>query len=134
MTVTLHNIDSLPAPPPGSSHLTRASGDRIVHISGQVGQDENGAIVPGGLAAQFERAILNVGLALDAAEASEEDLAKMTFYVVDWDPSMLEELGRGASAAREHRQFPDVAVTLIGVKSLFSPEMLIEVEAVAVTD
>lgn len=47
---------------------------------------------------------------------------------------MFDELTRGGSAWREERPFPDVALTLIGVKSLFTPEMLIEIEAVAVVD
>jgi hypothetical protein len=35
-------------------------------------------------------------------------------------------------AARRDHPFPDAAVTLIGVQSLFTPDMLIEVETVAV--
>jgi len=133
MTVTLHNIAGR-EPPPFASHATAARGDLIVHISGQVGTDEAGTVVVGGLAAQTERALLNVALALEAAGASLDDVARVTFYVVDWDPSMLDELARGGSAARAQRPYPDVAVTLIGVKSLFTPEMRIEIEAVAVVD
>jgi enamine deaminase RidA (YjgF/YER057c/UK114 family) len=105
-----------------------------VHISGQVGQDESGEIVAGGLAAQTERALLNVALALEAAGASLDDLAKLTSYVVDWDPSMFDELARGISAAGAQQPSPDMALTLVGVTSLFTPEMLIEIEAVAVAD
>lgn len=130
MTVTAHNIPGVD-PPPMSSHATAARGDVIVHISGQVGTDESGAIVEG-LAAQTERAIVNVAAALEAAGATVADVAKSTFYVVDWEPSMMEELARGGAAARAKIPFPDSAVTLIGVKSLFAPEMLIEIEAVAI--
>jgi len=70
----------------------------------------------------MERALLNVALALDAAGATLDDLAKMTAYVVDWDISMFDELMRGGRAAREQRPFPDVALTLIGVQSLFTPQ------------
>ncbi len=62
------------------------------------------------------------------------DVAKSTFYVVDWEPSMMEELARGGAAARAKVPFPDAAITLIGVKSLFTPELLIEIEAVAVVE
>ncbi len=51
--------------------------------------DETGAIVPGGLAAQMERALLNVALAVESAGATVDDLAKVTMNVVDWDPSKL---------------------------------------------
>lgn len=134
MTVTLHNIAGYPPPTQGSSHATAARGNCIVHISGQVGQDESGKLVSGGLPEQAERALLNVALAIEAAGATVEDLAKVTFYVVDWNPSMFEELARGGGAARAQRPFPDVAITLIGVASLFTPEMLIEIDAIAVYD
>ncbi len=133
MAITPHNIPTLPAPAQGS-HATAAHGNRIVHISGQVGQDESGEIVAGGLAAQTERALLNVALALEAAGASLDNLAKLTSYVVDWDPSMFDELARGISAAGAQQPYPDMALTLVGVTSLFTPEMLIEIEAVAVAD
>ena len=132
MPISLHNIVGYPAPTPGFSHATAARGDRIVHVSGQPGTDETGAVVAGGLAAQTERALLNVGLALEAAGATFDDLARLTVYVVGWEPAMAEELVRGGSAARAQRPHPDVAVTLVGVASLFTPEMLIEIEAVAV--
>jgi enamine deaminase RidA (YjgF/YER057c/UK114 family) len=132
MPVTHHNIAGFPPPPPGSSHASAATGGRIVHISGQPGTDEQGNVVAGGLAAQTERAVRNVALALDAAGARPEDVVKTTFYVVDWEPSKLEELARGAMAARRDLPFPDAAVTLIGVQRLFTPEMLVEVETVAV--
>lgn len=133
MTITPHNIAGFPAPAQGA-HATAARGNCIVHISGQVGTDESGAIVPGGLAAQTERALLNVALALEAAGATIDDVAKLTSYVVDWEPSMFDELARGISAASAQRPYPPVALTLIGVKSLFTPEMLLEIDAVAVVD
>jgi len=82
----------------------------------------------------MERALLNVALALEAAGASLDDLVKMTAYVVDWDPSMYEELVRGGAAARAKRPYPEAALTLIGVASLFTPEMLVEIDAVAFLD
>jgi enamine deaminase RidA (YjgF/YER057c/UK114 family) len=135
VTVTPHNIAGRPDPPPGFCHATVAQGSRIVHIGGQVGTDEHGAVVPGGLAAQAERALLNLGLALDETGATFQDLASMRLYVVNWDPSMFEDLGRGATAAGAQLPAPGTpAVTLIGVSSLFTPDMLIEIEAVAILD
>lgn len=135
MTVTPHNIAGRAEPPPGFSHATVAQGSRTVHIGGQVGTDESGAVVPGGLAGQTERALLNLGLALDETGATQADLASMRLYVVNWDPSMLEDLGRGAAAAGAQLGTPGTpAVTLIGVSSLFTADMLIEIEAVAVLD
>lgn len=134
MTVTRLTIPGRPAPPAGTCHVTAATGSRIVHISGQVGTDETGAVVPGGLAAQTERALLNVALAVETAGVSVQDLTSLRLYVVDWDMSKLDELMRGGQAAAERTSIPEVASTLIGVASLFTPEMLVEIEAVAVAD
>jgi enamine deaminase RidA (YjgF/YER057c/UK114 family) len=96
-------------------------------MAGQVGSDVDGKLVEGGLAAQAERALLNVGLLLDAAGA---ELVKLTLYVVDYRPEKFQELGAGLMAERE---FPQVPVTLLGVQALFAPEQLVEIvgEAVA---
>ena len=98
-------------------------------MAGQVGSDAEGKLVEGGLAAQAERALLNVGLLLDAAEA---ELVKLTIYVVDYRPEKFQELGAGLMAARAQREFPQVPVTLLGVQALFEPEQLVEIEGVAV--
>ena len=114
---------------PYYSQLAIARGERTVHMAGQVGSDAEGKVVEGGLAAQAERALLNVGLLLDAAEAH---LVKLTIYVVDYAPEKFPELGAGLMAARAQREFPQVPITLLGVQSLFEPEQLVEIEGVAV--
>ena len=131
MPVELRNIPGVPAPQ-GFSHSAIATGQRLIAVAGQVGTDDDGQVVPGGLAAQTERAMLNVGRVLETAGASEADLLKLTIYVVGWEPSMFEAFGAGMFAARATRPAPDVPVTLIGVASLFTPEHLIEIEALAV--
>lgn len=131
MTVELRNVPGQPEPQ-GFSHVSIARGDRIVHVAGRVGTDEAGRVVEGGLGAQARQAMANVGLALDAAGATESDVVKLTVYVVDWEPAKFPELGGGLMAARSERPWRDVPTTVIGVQALFEPEMLIEVEAVAV--
>lgn len=131
MSVEYLNTPGVPEPQ-GFTHISVASGDRVIHLAGQVGQDENGNVVEGGLAAQAERALLNLGRALEAAGASENDLVKLTVYVVGWEPSMFEALVSGLGAAQAQRPGPEVPVTLIGVHSLFQPDMLIEIEGVAI--
>jgi enamine deaminase RidA (YjgF/YER057c/UK114 family) len=51
MTIEYLNTPGVPEPQ-GFTHVSVARGERLIHIAGQVGQDENGDIVPGGLAAQ----------------------------------------------------------------------------------
>jgi enamine deaminase RidA (YjgF/YER057c/UK114 family) len=131
MSVEYLNTPGVPEPQ-GFTHVSIASGERIVHVAGQVGQDENGDMVPGGLAAQAERALLNLGAALEAAGVGESDLVKVTVYVAGWEPSKFEELVSGLGAAQAQRPGPEVPVTLIGVQSLFRPDMLVEIEGVAI--
>jgi hypothetical protein len=45
---------------------------------------------------------------------------------------MFEQLVAGLGAAQAQRPGPEVPVTLIGVHSLFRPDMLVEIEGVAV--
>ena len=132
MPVELRNITGRPAPQ-GFSHVSIATGaQRLIHMAGQVGTDESGNVVGGGLGAQVTQAMANVGLVLDEAGATVADVVKLTVYVRHWNPTMFEEFGAGMFAARETRPWPDVPVTLIGVESLFTPEMMVEIEGVAV--
>jgi enamine deaminase RidA (YjgF/YER057c/UK114 family) len=75
----------------------------------------------------------NVGTALQAAGATFADVAKLTVYVVDWSPEKMAALGEGLGRASGELGIDSVRpVTLIGVAALAEPDLLIEVEAVAV--
>ncbi|HEX8647489.1 MAG TPA: RidA family protein [Thermoleophilaceae bacterium] len=131
MHIELRNIEGMSAPST-YHHVSIARGRRLIHMAGQVGTGDDGALADG-LAAQAEQAMRNVERALRAAGATPNDLAKLTVYVVDWDQSKLQELGAGLFAAAEE-PWPQVPITLIGVAALFEPGMLIEIEGVAVAD
>jgi enamine deaminase RidA (YjgF/YER057c/UK114 family) len=103
-------------------------------VAGQTGTDSEGKVVEGGLAGQAEQALLNVFAALESAGAGPADVAKLNMYVVDWDPSMAPALFEGAAKAGSKYELTAPATTLVGVKSLFEPGMLIEIEAIAVVD
>lgn len=129
---TPHNIKAFD--PSIGAHAVTATGSKTIYVAGQVGNDDSGAIVEGGLAAQAEYAIRNVKLAVEAAGGTAEDIVKMTVFVVDWDPSKIQQIMQGIAAANGAGPVPEIALTLIGVQSLFTPDMLIEIEAVAVVD
>jgi enamine deaminase RidA (YjgF/YER057c/UK114 family) len=123
------NPDEL-APARGFSHATVA-GD-TVWVGGQIGSDQTGKVVePGDVVAQFTRAIRNVAVALRAAGCAPEDTVKLTYYVTDLK-LYRENLHSVAAPYREvfGRHYP--ASTLIEVRSLFEPDALIEIDAVAV--
>ena len=130
MTIELRNSDRLVAPA-GYSHASIAPPGRIVHLAGQIGMDADGTLADG-LAAQTEQSLRNVVDALAAADATPDDLVKITLLVVGWLESMQGELFAGMGAAAQHHPLPAVPITLIGVESLFLDAALIEVEAVAV--
>jgi enamine deaminase RidA (YjgF/YER057c/UK114 family) len=111
-----------------------ATGSRTVYVSGQVARTAEGEPVGAGdLAAQVEQAYVNVATALSAAGGSFDDIAKVTVYVVDWDPSKLAALMEGAGrVAARLGSFPVRPMTLIGVAALTEPDLMVEVEAVAV--
>ena len=118
------------APARGFAHATVA-GD-TVWIGGQTGSDATGNVVErGDVVAQFARAIHNVATALWAAGCSPDGTVKLTYYVTDLE-GYRRQLPAIGAAYREvfGRHYP--ATTLVEVKSLFDPDALVEIEAVAV--
>lgn len=118
------------APAKGFSHATIA-GD-TVWLGGQIGSDENGKVVePGDIVAQFGRAIRNVATALRAAGCAPEDTVKITYYTTRMDAYKANLQAIGA-AYRDvfGRHYP--ASTVVEVRSLFDPDALVEIDAVAV--
>ena len=118
------------APARGFSHVTIA-GD-TVWVGGQTGADVSGNIVErGDVVAQFARAVRNLQTALRAAGCEPEDAVKLTYYVTD-----LADYKRNLAAIGSEyrvvfgRHYP--ASTLVEVQSLFDPNALVEIEAVAV--
>ena len=113
-----------------------ASGTRLVFVAGQVAWDSEGATIgDGDLAAQVEQCYLNIATALSDVGAGFGDVAKLTFYVVDWTPDKMAPLLEGISnAAAKLGVTPVPPATLLGVAALDVPEHLVEIEATAVLD
>ena len=117
-------------PATGFSHATVAGG--TVWLGGQIGSDETGKVAePGDIVAQFGRAIRNVSIGLRAAGSAPADTVKLTYYVTDLK-AYKQNLRAIGSVYREvfGRHYP--ATTLVEVRSLFDPDALVEIEAVAV--
>jgi len=130
MTISRIDPDSLP-PAVGYSQATVAEGTRIVHVAGQVGITPDGTVVGPDHRSQLEQALRNLKLALEAAGATAGDVAKVTFYVVDYGPEVLGALFE-ATAAVFGSEPPTSAATLVGVAALVDPEYKVEVEATAI--
>ena len=113
--------------PQGYSAVVKAG--NTVFVSGQIAFDSNGDLVgEGDFLAQATQTFDNVEAALRAAGASWDDIAKITTFLVNVDDYP-------AYAAERLRRFPEggPASSTIVVKALVMPELLIEIEAIAVT-
>jgi enamine deaminase RidA (YjgF/YER057c/UK114 family) len=115
--------------PTGFTHVVVAPDGRTVYIAGQVSFDSTGQVMgPGDFRAQAEQVFRNLGRALSSVGGSMGDLVKTTTYITDL---------KNVPALREVRQkhldqSHPPANTLLIVASLARPELLIEIEAVAV--
>lgn len=123
------NPDGLPQPfGPFVQVTTAEPGGRLVFVSGQVAFDEDGNVLgEGDIVAQTRRVMENMKTALAAAGATFADVVKITNYVTD-----AGEYPKVAPIREEYLEEPYPASTLIEVQSLIYPELLIEIEAVAV--
>jgi len=119
------------SPANGYSHVIVAKPGKMVFIAGQVANDHEGKLVgKGDLKAQTVQVFENLKLALAAAGASFDDVVKIGWYVKDYKPEYLPTLRDVRNQYVNSARLP--TSTLVGVQSLFQPDYLLEVEAIAV--
>jgi reactive intermediate/imine deaminase len=123
------NPPALP-PPAGYTHVVEVTGGRTIYVSGQVAVDATGAVVGAGdFAAQAQQVFANLEAALAAGNARFEHVVKITVFVTDFSDI---QAFRGVRASRFGANPP--ASTLVQVVRLARPELMIEIEAVAVVE
>lgn len=107
----------------------KTTGGTIVWISGQVSQDKNGKMVhKGDFAGQARQALSNLKAMVEAAGGTINDIIKVNTYLTDL--RYREELARVRAEFFPEGRLP--ASTLVGVAGLADPDMLVEIEAIAV--
>ena len=111
-----------------------ATGSRLVLLAGQAGVTPAGRPTSADLAGQVHSALHNVATGVAGAGGDTSDIARLTVYVVGWTAEMATELFEGLSRAQQTDGFssPLPPLTLIGVQALWTPELLVEIEATAV--
>jgi 2-iminobutanoate/2-iminopropanoate deaminase len=110
------------------SHVVVASGKSLVFIAGQLSRDKDGQIVGAGdMARQIKQVGENLSIALAAAGLTAEDLVKTTTFVTNID---------------EFFKYPEVRAEIFGqnlptsttveVRRLSHPDLMVEIEAIAI--
>jgi len=116
------------AKPSGYTHAVEASGGRTIYVSGQVSLDASGKLVGGrDVGAQTRQVFENLKAALGAAGASLENVVKITVFMTD-----LAGLQEFRKLRNEYFPKDPPASSLVKVAGLVLPELLIEIEAIAV--
>lgn len=122
------------APPVGYSHAIAVEGGRTVYLAGQTAMDETGEIVaPGDIGRQFEQALANLKVAVEAGGGTMTDIVKLNLFVTDVGAykANLKPIGQ-TYRSFFGKYFP--AMTLVQVAGLFDPAAMIEIEGMAVVE
>ena len=99
---------------------------RIIFTSGITARDSDGEVIgKGDMRAQMEMCFQNVGDVLRAAGTDFGNVLKWTMYTTD-----IDEFSKNSDVYKRHF-INSPASTLVEVKRLIFPEMLVEIEAVA---
>lgn len=131
VSLELINPDGLESPQ-SYTHVVSASGSRLVFVAGQVSTDAEGNLIgPDDVGQQAYEAFRNVTVALAAAGARPDQVAKITIYVVHHRPKYLQAISEARQAWFGSHKPAD---TIVGVDSLAESGRLIEVEAIAVVE
>ena len=111
------------------SQVVTVNGGTLVFVAGMTSRSEKDAspVHPGDMRAQIRQVCQNIGRALRSVGADFADVVKTTTFTTD-----VEEYHRVADERFKYftRDLPTSA--LIGVKRLSHPDLMVEIEAMAV--
>lgn len=114
------------------SQAIKAGG--LVYVSGQAGVGDDGRIVGGGdngdcgdFDRQAEQAMLNLRRALTAAGSDLSQIVKVTIFLTS-----MAHFPKIVALRRQWFTPPYPADTIVEVSALYSPDAMIEIEAIAI--
>lgn len=116
--------------PTGYTHVVEVTGPaKTVYISGQIALDRSGNLVGGAdMKAQAEQVFKNLEAALGAAGATFKDVVKMNTYTTD----MTQVQAIRDVRTKYFANITPPASTLVQVVKLARPDLLLEIEVIAV--
>jgi len=125
--------------PPGSPtpksyhHVVTTEPGRMIFLFGQVAFDSNRHIIgENDVVAQTRQAMENLKAAVETGGGHISDIVQLTTHVVDYDPRQLDDITGTIAEFFEPDCLP--TNTLVGIASLSTPGLLIEIGGIAVTD
>jgi 2-iminobutanoate/2-iminopropanoate deaminase len=115
---------------PGLSQAMLIEGGKLLVLSGHVPFDSEGKIPTKDVGAQLDLVFANILSTLKAAGTDFASVVRLTYYIKDFNQAMLPDI-RAVRDRWVNTECPP-ASSLIGVAALFHPDVLIEVDAMAV--
>ena len=116
--------------PTGYSHVAEVRSGRTIYIAGQVAFDTSGKVVgKGDFAAQATQVFENLKLALASVNATFDNVVKVNTYVTSMSHIQTLREIRGTYYGKNAP-----ASTLVEISKLAHPDLMIEIEAIAVVE
>jgi 2-iminobutanoate/2-iminopropanoate deaminase len=126
------NIQQIATDPDPYAPYLLSQGIRVGNlllVSGQVGIDGAGELVSlDDFEAQADQAFRNLSTVLEAGGSSLDRVAKVTIFLTD----MAANFPKVVELRRKWFTAPYPADTIVEVRSLYRPEVMLEIEAIAV--
>jgi 2-iminobutanoate/2-iminopropanoate deaminase len=124
--------DKLYAPPRGGVFSTaiEAPVGRTIYLSGLTSRNKEGAVVgKGDIELQTDTVLQNMQTILGEAGGTMDDIVKLTVYIRD-----MKLFDRIHDVRRHYFKEPYPASAMVEVSMLADPDLLIEIEAIAVVE
>ena len=119
--------------PKSYHHVVATEGGRIIFLSGQVSFDSNRKIVgENDIVAQTRQTMRNLKDAVETGGGQISDIVQITTHVVNYDPSQLNDITETIAEFFRPECLP--TNTLVGVTSLSTDGLLIEIGGMAITE
>jgi 2-iminobutanoate/2-iminopropanoate deaminase len=116
--------------PPGLSQAILIKGGNLLLLSGLISTNSAGAVVGSDLETQLLQIFENIAATLTAAGTDFRSVARLTYYIVNYQPNNLQVVRSVRDRFISLEKPP--ASTLIGVAALALPSFLVEVDTIAV--